>query len=280
MSAWKRIRAHGREGDLDGLRSTPPRVDRLLDSARAPGMFRELSREDEATLHFHRAHLERVHTTREAITMPPKPSSRAGLKAAIASAGVVALMSTGVAFAASGHAPWSGAAAGGPTAIPSHSHPTDDPSDGTTDDPTDDPTGDPTDDQSETAGDEPTESDDTSATDATDAASPDAHAYPGLCRAYAAGQKAEHGNAWSSPAFTALIAAAGGPDALSAFCASLAPAPGHPTHPVHPTHPAKPTHPAHPGHPAKPTHPTHPGHPAKPTHSAHTHTVPTHPAHP
>src|SRR3954447_17712153 len=105
MSAWKSIRTHRREGDLGGGRSTPPRVDRLLDAARAPGSSRELNREDDATVHFHRAHLERVTTTREA-TMPPH-SPRAGLKAAIASAGVVALMSTGAAFAASGHAPWS-----------------------------------------------------------------------------------------------------------------------------------------------------------------------------
>src|SRR4051812_46620618 len=173
MSAWKRIRAHRHEASLDGGRSTPPRVDRLLDSARAPGMSRELTREDEATLHFHRAHLERVHTTREATRMPT-PSSRAGLKAAIASAAVVALMSTGAAFAASGHAPWSGAA-GRPATIPSHSQPTDDSTDDSTDDPADDSADDSGDDSgddtsgdvSETAGDEPSESDDTSTADDT-----------------------------------------------------------------------------------------------------------------
>src|SRR4051812_2935087 len=122
MSAWKMVRAHRREGDLGGERSTPPRVDRLLDAARAPGTSSELAREDEATMHFHRAHLERVHTARAESSMST-PSRRAGLKAALASAAVVALMSTGAAFAASGHAPWSGAA-GRPAAIPSHSHPT------------------------------------------------------------------------------------------------------------------------------------------------------------
>jgi hypothetical protein len=270
MSAWKRIRADRREGDLDGGRSTTPRVDRLLGSARAPGTFRELTHEDEATLHFHRAHLERVHTTREASTMS-NPSPRTGLKAAIACAGVVALMSTGASFAASGHAPWSGAAAaGGPTTIPSHSHPTDEPSDG----PTDGSSSDPADDSSESAGDAPSVSEDTSAADGV-SASPDVHAYPGLCRAYAAGQKAEHGNAWSSPAFAALAAAAGGPDAVTEFCASLPPVPGHPTHPVHPVHP---THPVHPVHPVSPVHPTHPTHPTH-THAGHTHAGP-HPAHP
>lgn len=181
----------------------------------------------------------------------PKPTPRAGLKAAIASAGVVALMSTGVAFAASGHAPWSGVAAGRPTAIPSHSHPTDDPSETVTDDPSE-----------------------SSAPSSDGTAGPDAHAYPGLCRAYAAGQKSEHGDALSSPAFAALVAAAGGPDAVTDFCASLAPAPGHATHPAKPSHPAAPTHPAHPTHPASPTHPV------APTHPAPTHTVPTHPTAP
>jgi hypothetical protein len=245
MSAWKMHRAHRREGDLAGGRSTPPRVERLLEAARAPGTSRELASEDAAMMHFHRAHLERVHTTRDESRMS-KPSPRAGLKAAIASAGVVALMSTGVAFAASGHAPWSGVAAGRPTAIPSHSHPTDDPS--------------------ETATGEPSESDDTSAPDAGASASPDAHAYPGLCRAYAAGQKTEHGDSLSSPAFIALVAAAGGPDAVTDFCASLAPQPSHPTHPAMPTHPASPSHPVSPTHPVAPT-----------THPAPTHATPSHP---
>jgi hypothetical protein len=241
MSAWKQMRAHRREGDLDGGRSTPPRVDRLLDSARAPGTSRELAREDDATMLFHRAHLERVHTARRESTMPIA-SPRTGLKAAIASAGAVLLMSTGVAFAASGHAPWSGAQASGrPTTIPSHSHPTDDPS--------------------ETSVDDPSESGDPTAPGDTGSAAPDAHAYPGLCRAYAAGQKTEHGAALSSPAFAALVAAAGSADAVSGFCASLAP---------EPTHPAAPTHPASPTHPVVPTHPS-------PTHPTPTHTAPSHP---
>jgi hypothetical protein len=244
----------------------------LLDSARAPGTFRELTHEDEATLHFHRAHLERVHTTREAAAMP-HTSPRTGLKAAIACAGAVALMSTGAAVAASGHAPWSGAAAaGGPTTIPSHSHPTGDP----TDDVSSDPSETAVDEPSETADGDPSKSQDGSSSDAA-SASPDVHAYPGLCRAYAAGQKDEHGNAWSSPAFAALVAAAGGPDAVTGFCASLPPVPGHPTHPVHPTHP---THPAHPVRPAHPTHPVHPSHPVH-THAAPTHPGPhSHPSHP
>jgi hypothetical protein len=247
MSAWKRNRVHRREGDLSGGRSTSPRVERLLDSGRAPGTSRELAREDEATLHFHRAHLERVHTTREATTMS-KPSPRTGLKAAIASAGAVALMTTGAAFAASSHAPWSGAASSRPTAIPSHSHPTD----------------------GSSATDEPSESGDASAAESGSTAEPNAHAYPGLCRAYAAGQKTEHGDSLSSPAFAGLVAAAGGPEAVTNFCASLTPAPSHPTHPALPTHPVAPTHatPTHsvPTHPALPTHPAGSSHPGSATH--------------
>lgn len=172
----------------------------------------------------------------------PSPSRRTGLKAAIASAAAVALMSAGAAFAASSHAPWAGpSATGRPTAIPSHTHPTDDPSEAVTDD--------------------PSESGDTEAPDANKSGAPDEHAYPGLCRAYAAGQKAEHGDALSSPAFAALVAAAGGPDAVTDFCASLAPQHVHPTMP---THPAAPTHPV-PTHPV-PTHPVAPSHHAGPSH--------------
>lgn len=44
---------------------------------------------------------------------------------------------------------------------------------------------------------------------------------PGLCRAYAAKDGAERGKALESPAFTALITAAGGRDEVAEFCAGL-----------------------------------------------------------
>ncbi len=48
----------------------------------------------------------------------------------------------------------------------------------------------------------------------------------GLCRAYTAGAKTEHGTALENPAFQALITAAGGKDGVDAFCAKvLAPEP-------------------------------------------------------
>jgi hypothetical protein len=40
-----------------------------------------------------------------------------------------------------------------------------------------------------------------------------------LCRAYSAGQKATHGKALESSAFSALIKAAGGKDKVAAYCA-------------------------------------------------------------
>jgi len=72
----------------------------------------------------------------------------------------------------------------------------------------------------------------------------------GLCTAYEAGVANAHGKALQNPAFTVLINAAGGLDAVNGYCTTLlsnSPAahPGkpsiHPTHPVHPTHPAMPT---------------------------------------
>jgi len=65
----------------------------------------------------------------------------------------------------------------------------------------------------------------------------------GLCRAYSAGNKAEHGKALESPAFTALIEAAGGKDKVGAFCdtvlASAAPdaSKTHPNGQGNPDHP-------------------------------------------
>ncbi len=43
----------------------------------------------------------------------------------------------------------------------------------------------------------------------------------GLCHAYAAGNKAEHGKALQNPAFTALIRSAGGADKVESFCAAV-----------------------------------------------------------
>ncbi|WIX98936.1 hypothetical protein QRX60_33430 [Amycolatopsis mongoliensis] len=90
----------------------------------------------------------------------------------------------------------------------------------------------------------------------------------GLCRAYDAGDKAEHGKALESPAFTELITAAGDRTKVDGYCAAVledeaskpAHATGSPSDPGHPdngkSHPAGPpgTHPA--GRPS--THPSGP----------------------
>jgi hypothetical protein len=89
----------------------------------------------------------------------------------------------------------------------------------------------------------------------------------GLCTAYLAHTGEERGKALDSPAFTALINAAGGKDKVEAFCATL-PTPGNETtdHPTgapttHDTG-APPTHPTGPdAHPTPPTPtPSHAGH--------------------
>jgi hypothetical protein len=178
------------------------------------------------------------------------PSARTGLKAAVAAAGAVGLLSTGVAFAASGHAPWSHA-----SAAPAESTSTD------AADPTHPthpahPSGGPSDGSSHSTG-------------------PNAHGYVGLCRAYTVGKKSEHGGALESPAFVALVTAAGGEDNVEAFCGTVTQghSGSHPTHPAHPTQAVTPTHPAHPTHPAEPTQATSPTHPTQAV-------TPTHPAQP
>ncbi len=108
----------------------------------------------------------------------------------------------------------------------------------------------------------------------------------GLCTAFAAGAFDGPGNSDESPAFQALVTAAGGVDQVSSFCAALLPsadpsspsgAPsedsahpgGKPTaHPVHPSHPVKPEHPKHPDHPAHPNHAANPGGPSGSDHPA------------
>ena len=74
--------------------------------------------------------------------------------------------------------------------------------------------------------------------EATDSATPGGTPSPsllGLCRAYAAGQKTDHGKALDNPAFAYLISKAGGRANVPAYCATvLANAPGSRPSP-HPT---------------------------------------------
>jgi hypothetical protein len=66
----------------------------------------------------------------------------------------------------------------------------------------------------------------------------------GLCTAYQAAVADNPGTALDNPAFTALIAAAGGKDNVAAYCATvLARSSGTPSHPTAApsTHPSAPT---------------------------------------
>src|SRR3954453_15827676 len=105
MSSFWKSRRPGRSGHTASGPSTTAGVDGLLDAARASGTPRELAREDEALMLFPRAHLAR--TTASGGAMGAARSTRWGLQALVATGGVVAVMSSGIAFAASGHAPWS-----------------------------------------------------------------------------------------------------------------------------------------------------------------------------
>src|SRR3954470_7595450 len=111
---WNRFRARRRGQQPVGTASR--QVDKLLGSARAPATPPELAREDEAVMLFHRAHLDRASASRRHDTRAAR-SLRTGAKAALASAGAVLLLSSGMAFAATGHGLWhgSGAAAGART---------------------------------------------------------------------------------------------------------------------------------------------------------------------
>src|SRR4051794_31658272 len=94
-----------RRESRDALTSRP-QIERLLDAARAPAGPNELAGEHAAANLFARARLVSSTTTPRDETNV-KRSTRTGLKAAVAAAGAVGLLSTGAAFAASGHAPWS-----------------------------------------------------------------------------------------------------------------------------------------------------------------------------
>jgi len=166
-----------------------------------------------------------------AVAEIPSRSPRTGVKAAVASVALVVATSSGVAFATTGHMPFAGSLKQmtGQGAGPE--------SDG----------------QSEDSPGPTTEASHSSTPNG-----PTAAALPGLCRAFARGQKATHGHALDARPFTVLVEAAGGPEQVEEFCASLSPHDGS-SHPSHLGHPSHPSHPTHSTHPAKPTEPTHPG---------------------
>jgi hypothetical protein len=246
-----------------GALTSRPRVERLLDAARAAASPRELAREDAAVDLFHRARLAReVPVTSR--------SARTGLKAAGAVVAAVFAMSSGVSFAATGHVPFAGSLQHVVERVTGQSAAQD---------------------AGSRAGGHRTSGRDGAP------AGPRAQALPALCQAYQGGQKAGHGQALLTWPFRMLVSAAGGPDQVATYCASLparGPVPGsdptHPSRPSHPTHgttqptggpsphPTKPTDPTTPAQPTQPATPTTPTHPTSSPHP--THTPKPHPSRP
>jgi hypothetical protein len=101
----------------------------------------------------------------------------------------------------------------------------------------------------------------------------------GLCHAWLAGAGAEHGKARSNPAFSVLVATAGGSDAVDGYCTELI---GSRTHPSGndsdgpepsdtdsnepPSHPDSTDHPGRTDHPDSSSHPGNTDHPNRTSH--------------
>src|SRR3954454_11798443 len=99
-----------RRESRDALTSRPE-IERLLDAARAPASPRELAGEHEAVELFARARLVDVSAPVRKPAAAGSPARR-GVKAALAAAAPVGLLSSRVAFAATGHVPLAGAGEG------------------------------------------------------------------------------------------------------------------------------------------------------------------------
>jgi hypothetical protein len=218
MSMVRRVETGGRRRKSRDALTSRPEIERLLDAACAPASPRELAGEQAAVDLFARAHL---------VTSPAaaagQRSSRAGFKAAAAGVLGVAVFSSGVSFAATGHVPFAGTMKKVTRAVTGHS--SDDSAHG-----------------------------DTSHRGGNDKAAPSgprAAALQGLCQAYAQGKKSDQGTSHQTRPAQRLVTAAGGEDRVDAFCASL-PAKAHQGS-TDVAHPSKPAHPTHPTHPARPT---------------------------
>src|SRR3954447_21821229 len=106
MSMVRRdVEAGGRRRKSRDALTSRPETERLLEAARAPAGPRELAGEHAAVDLFARARLVREAAAAE----PPSRSPRTGLRAAAASVAAVVAMSSGVAFATTGHVPFAGA---------------------------------------------------------------------------------------------------------------------------------------------------------------------------
>ena len=260
--------AGGRRRKSRDALTSRPEIERLLDAARAPASPRELAGEHEAVELFARARLVDVSAPVRKPATAGNPARR-GVKAALAAAAAVGLLSSGVAFAATGHVPFAGTVKQFARQLTGQ----DDLNRGD-------------------SGHRAHQGDGRQGPKGDQAGLPRSPkavaALQGLCHAYARGQKTSHGTALHHRPFQTLVTAAGGEDQVTDFCASLpakahqgGPGPAHPStgpsdQPSHPAHPTKPAHPTQPAHPTKSAHPTQPAHPTKSTQPTHD-PEPTHP---
>ncbi|RSM83842.1 hypothetical protein DMH04_22000 [Kibdelosporangium aridum] len=221
-----------------GPGGTPDRaraLDELLADAAAPAHPSELAGEEAAVAAFRNARL--AETTQPRRWSMHRLTRLFTVKAAAAAVGVMA--AGGVAFAAAtGNLPSQDSPAVPATTSNSANVPTDNPGKG-------DPSGKNTPNSDKPGTDRP--GNDKPANENGDNPSPSPSLH-GLCQAYSSGPESEHGKRLTSPAFEALITAAGGKDKVSAYCVTvLGQRPNEQKTNEHkPTEPGKPTQPTQP----------------------------------
>jgi hypothetical protein len=204
-------------------------VAEVLEALGAPGAAPELRREDAVVADFRAARL--APATRSRREMSPTTPRTAAVRAMAATGLVVALTSGGFALAADGHLPTlpdqasdrATEAVAARSTSPSESasetaaeeaSPTANASEST-----ETTTADPAETADETVGE-------------TETTAPPTPNLEGLCKAFQASDKAAHGKALDSAAFTALATAAGGKDGIATYCVTLV---GEPTATGRPT---------------------------------------------
>jgi hypothetical protein len=186
---------------LDAPASHDSALGWALSAANAPAHPGELRREDAAVAAFHTARLTPSPTSRSNYVSPTKLGSRAAARAVIATAAVVALTSGGFALANSAHLPL----------LPDQA------SDQATESVAKTPK--PTETTTETT--ESTEAAETETpTESTTESATPTPSFEGLCKAYQATDRSDHGKSLDSAAFTALATEAGAAG-VEAYCVAL-----------------------------------------------------------
>lgn len=190
---------------LDAPASHDSALGWALSAANAPAHPGELRREDAAVAAFHTARLNPSPTSRSNYVSPTKLGSRAAARAVIATAAVVALTTGGFALANSAHLPL----------LPDQA------SDQATESVAKTPK--PTETTTETTGaTEATEAAETETpTESTTESGTPTPSFEGLCKAYQATDRSDHGKSLDSAAFTALATEAGDATKIADYCVAL-----------------------------------------------------------